>query len=129
MSTHKTIINTAQAPAPIGPYNQAIKAGNTLYVSGQIALSPETGELVGGTASDEAHQVLKNLGAVLTAAGYAFTDVVKTTIFLRDMDDFGAVNAVYGEYFTDQAPARETVAVVGLPKNVHVEISVIAWKA
>lgn len=129
MSTHKTIINTAQAPAPIGPYNQAIKAGNTLYVSGQIPLSPETGELVGGTVSDEAHQVLKNLSAVLTSAGYAFTDVVKTTIFLRDMNDFGAVNAVYGEYFTDQAPARETVAVAGLPKNVHVEISAIAWKA
>ncbi len=129
MSANKTIINTAQAPAPIGPYNQAVKAGNTLYVSGQIALSPETGELVEGTVADEARQVLENLKAVLTAAGYAFIDVVKTTIFLRDMDDFGAVNAVYGTYFTEQAPARETVAVVGLPKNVNVEISVIAWKA
>lgn len=124
----KTIINTTQAPAPIGPYNQAIKAGNTLYVSGQIPLSPETGELIQGTVADEAHQVLKNLGAVLTGAGYSFSDVVKTTIFLRDMNDFGAVNAVYGEYFTEEAPARETVAVAGLPKNVNVEISVIAWK-
>ena len=128
MSTSKTIINTTQAPAPIGPYNQAVKAGNTLYVSGQIALSPETGELVQGTVTDEAHQVLKNLKAVLDASGYSFIDVVKTTIFLRDMGDFAAVNAVYGEYFTEQAPARETVAVAGLPKNVNVEISVIAWK-
>ncbi|MFC3198476.1 RidA family protein [Parapedobacter deserti] len=129
MSVPKEVINTSQAPAPIGPYNQAIKAGNTLYVSGQIALSPETGGLVQGTIADEAHQVLKNLKAVLKAAGYAFNDVVKTTIFLRDMADFSAVNAVYGEYFTEQAPARETVAVSGLPKNVNVEISVIAWKA
>ncbi|MBK1441304.1 RidA family protein [Parapedobacter sp. ISTM3] len=125
---HKEIINTTQAPAPIGPYNQAVKAGNTLYVSGQIALSPDTGLLVQGTVSDEAHQVLKNINAVLNAAGYSFADVVKTTIFLRDMDDFAAVNSVYGEYFTEEAPARETVAVAGLPKNVNVEISVIAYK-
>ncbi|MGK6352050.1 RidA family protein [Parapedobacter sp. DT-150] len=129
MSTTNEIINTTQAPAPIGPYNQAIKAGNTLYVSGQIALSPETGQLVQGTVADEAHQVLRNVRAVLDAAGYRFTDVVKTTIFLRDMDDFAAVNAVYAEYFTEQAPARETVAVAGLPKNVNVEISVIAYQA
>jgi len=129
MSTNKEIINTSHAPAPIGPYNQAVRAGNTLYVSGQIALVPETGALIEGTVADEARQVLKNLEAVLTAAGYAFADVVKTTIFLRDMNDFGAVNTVYGEYFTEQAPARETVAVAGLPKNVNVEISVIAWKA
>lgn len=128
MSMHKEIINTTQAPAPIGPYNQAVKAGNTLYVSGQIALSPDTGLLVQGTVSDEAHQVLKNINAVLNAAGYSFADVVKTTIFLRDMDDFAAVNSVYGEYFTEEAPARETVAVAGLPKNVNVEISVIAYK-
>ncbi|SEL74933.1 RidA family protein [Parapedobacter koreensis] len=128
MSINKEIINTTQAPAPIGPYNQAIKAGNTLYVSGQIALIPDTGELIQGTVSDEAHQVLKNINAVLSAAGYTFADVVKTTIFLRDMNDFAAVNAVYGEYFIEQAPARETVAVAGLPKNVHVEISVIAYK-
>ncbi len=129
MSITKTIINTPNAPAPIGPYNQAVKAGNTLYVSGQIPLLPETGELVQGTLADEAQQVMKNLGAVLDAAGYTFGDVVKTTIFLRDMNDFAAVNAVYGEYFTEHAPARETVAVAGLPKNVNVEISVIAWKA
>ncbi|WP_257658410.1 RidA family protein [Parapedobacter lycopersici] len=125
----KTVINTPQAPAPIGPYNQAVLAGNHLYVSGQIALSPETGELTGGTVTDEARQVLKNLDAVLTAAGYTFADVMKTTIFLRDMDDFSAVNTIYGEYFTENAPARETVAVAGLPKNVRVEISLIAWKA
>ncbi|MFC7524780.1 RidA family protein [Parapedobacter sp. GCM10030251] len=129
MSTRKEIINTTGAPAPIGPYNQAIKAGNTLYVSGQIALSPETGALVQGTVEEETRQVLKNLEAVLAAAAYSFADVVKTTIFLRDMGDFGAVNAVYAEYFTEQAPARETVAVAGLPKNVNVEISVIAWRA
>src|SRR5690606_20111210 len=109
--------------------NQAVKAGNTLYVSGQIALSPQTGNLVDGSVSEEARQVLDNLSAVLDEAGYAFTDVVKTTIFLRDMGDFAAVNEVYGTYVTDQAPARETVAVAGLPKNVNVEISVIAWKA
>lgn len=125
----KIVINTTQAPAPIGPYNQAIMAGNHLYVSGQIPLSSETGELVQGSISDEAHQVLKNLEAVLSAAEYSFTDVVKTTIFLRDMNDFSAVNEVYGEYFSENYPARETVAVAGLPKNVNVEISLIAWKA
>ncbi|MGV3763671.1 RidA family protein [Parapedobacter sp.] len=129
MSANKTIINTAKAPAPIGPYNQAVKAGDTLYISGQIALSPQTGELVGSSVADEARQVLDNLGAILAEAGYAFSDVVKTTIFLRDMGDFAAVNEVYGTYFTEQAPARETVAVAGLPKNVRVEISAIAWKA
>ena len=129
MSTKKEIINTVKAPAPIGPYNQAVKAGDTLYVSGQIALSPESGTLVKGTVEDETRQVLTNVGAVLETAGYSFADVVKTTIFLRDMDDFVSVNAVYGEYFTEQAPARETVAVAGLPKNVRVDISVIAWKA
>jgi len=129
MSTTKEIINTTGAPAPIGPYNQAVKAGNTLYVSGQIALSPESGELVQGGVEKETRQVLSNVAAVLAAAGFSFSDVVKTTIFLRDMADFAAVNSVYGEYFTEQAPARETVAVAGLPKDVNVEISVIAWKA
>ena len=128
MSTTKEIINTAKAPAPIGPYNQAVKAGHTLYISGQIALSPQTGELVGGSVAEEARQVLDNLSAILAEADYTFTDVVKTTIFLRDMGDFAAVNDVYGTYFTEQAPARETVAVAGLPKNVNVEISAIAWK-
>ena len=129
MSSSKQIIETANAPAPIGPYNQAIQAGNTLYISGQIPIDPATGELVSGSLEDEAHQVLKNVGAVLEAAGYRFADVVKTSIFLRDMNDFAAVNAVYGTYFTEAEPARETVAVAGLPKNVNVEISVIAWKA
>ncbi|HWK99669.1 MAG TPA: RidA family protein [Parapedobacter sp.] len=129
MSTNKEIINTTKAPAPIGPYNQAVRAGNTLYVSGQIALSPQTDELVDGSVADEARQVLDNLAAILAEAGYAFTDVVKTTIFLRDMGNFATVNDVYGTYFTQQAPARETVGVAGLPKNVNVEISVIAWKA
>ena len=128
MTTSKEIINTANAPAPIGPYNQAVKAGNTLYVSGQIALSPLSGALVEGSVVDEARQVLDNVKAVLVAAGYALTDVVKTTIFLRDMNDFAAVNDLYGTYFVEQTPARETVAVAGLPKNVNVEISVIAWK-
>ena len=129
MSTKKEIINTSNAPAPIGPYNQAVKAGNTLYVSGQIALSPESGTLVQGTVEAETRRVLDNLEAILVAAGYAFADVVKTTIFLRSMDDFGVVNEVYGAYFKEYSPARETVAVAGLPKNVHVEISLIAWKA
>jgi len=125
----KKIINTTQAPAPIGPYNQAVQAGNHLYISGQIALSPETGALIIGSVSDEARQVLKNLESILSASDYSFTDVVKTTIFLRHMEDFNAVNAVYAEYFPEKAPARETVAVAGLPKDVNVEISVIAWKA
>ena len=124
----KEIINTNNAPAPIGPYNQAIKAGGTLYISGQIALSPNTNELISGSIADEAKQVLENLGAILKEAGYSFTDVVKTTIFLTDMANFSTVNEVYATYFTENAPARETVAVKGLPKGVNVEISLIAWK-
>lgn len=124
----KEIINTNSAPAPIGPYNQAIKAGGTLYISGQIALSPSTNELISGSIAEEAKQVLENLNAILREAGYSFTDVVKTTIFLTDMANFSTVNDVYATYFTDNAPARETVAVRGLPKNVNVEISLIAWK-
>lgn len=124
----KKVVYTSNAPAPIGPYNQAIRAGQTLYVSGQIPMDPKTGELVVGTVADETRQVMKNLQSVLTAAGYDFNDVVKSTIFLRNMDDFAAVNEVYGQYFEGEAPARETVAVAGLPKNVQVEISVIAWK-
>lgn len=125
----KEIINTNQAPSPIGPYNQAVKAGNTLYISGQIALSAETNELIVGDIARETKQVLENLHAILIAADYSFTDVVKTSIFLNDMANFGAVNDVYAEYFTENAPARETVAVKGLPKGVNVEISLIAWKA
>jgi len=124
----KVAINTTNAPAPIGPYNQAIKAGNTLYVSGQIPLDPETGELVSGNIIHETKQVMANVGAVLKEAGYDFSDVVKSTIFLTDMDSFVEVNATYATYFTDVAPARETVAEKGLPKNVRVEISVIAYK-
>jgi len=125
----KEIINTPHAPAPIGPYNQAIKAGNTLYISGQISLSPNTGELITGSIADQAKQVLENLSAILKEAGYSFSDVVKTSIFLSDMADFGVVNEVYATYFTQNAPARETIAVKGLPKGVDVEISCIAWKA
>jgi 2-iminobutanoate/2-iminopropanoate deaminase len=124
----KEIINTNNAPAPIGPYNQAIKAGGTLYISGQIALSPNTNELISGSIADEAKQVLENLNAILKEAGYSFRDVVKTTIFLTDMASFSTVNEVYATYFNENAPARETVAVKGLPKGVNVEISLIAWK-
>jgi len=126
--SQKIILNTEKAPSAIGPYNQAIKAGNTLYVSGQIPLIPETMELVSSGVRDEAHQVLKNLEAILTHAGYTFRDVVKSTIFLKDMDDFTTVNEVYAQYFTFDQPARECVAVATLPKHVNVEISVIAWK-
>src|SRR5690554_533105 len=124
----KEIINTSLAPAPIGPYNQAVKAGNTLYVSGQIPLVATSGELVSGDITLETKEVMKNLGFILKQAGYDYKDVVKTTIFLSDMSLFAEVNAVYGEYFTEYAPARETVAVKELPKKVRVEISVIAYK-
>lgn len=122
----KTIIQTHQAPAPIGPYSQAVKAGNMLFISGQIAIDPQTNELNNSDLNTETHQVMKNLSAVLAAAGLDFSNVVKTTIFLSDMSLFAAVNEIYGGYFTDQFPARETVAVKGLPRNVHVEISMIA---
>lgn len=127
--TKKVIINTAHAPAAIGPYNQAIKADKTLYISGQIPLNPETMEIVQTGIVDEAQQVLQNLGAILASADYSFNDVVKATIFLSNMDDFAAVNEVYASYFVDNQPARECVAVKTLPRNVNVEISVIAWKA
>ncbi|MCO5723300.1 RidA family protein [Robiginitalea marina] len=123
----KKIIQTEHAPAPIGPYNQAVLAGNTLYVSGQIALDPATGELVQGSIEAETEQVLKNLKAVLEAAGAGFPNVVKTSIFVKDMGQFGRINAVYGQYFDPEwAPARETVEVANLPKYVNVEISAIA---
>ncbi len=124
----KEILNTNNAPAAIGPYNQAIKAGNTLYVSGQIPLIPESMELISSGVKDETHQVLKNIEAILTNAGYTFEDVVKASIFLSDMGNFVLVNEVYAEYFKEAQPARECVAVKTLPKNVNVEISVIAWK-
>ena len=121
----KQIINTTKAPAPIGPYSQSVKAGNTLYVSGQIALDPVSGELIKSGIVDETHQVMKNLQAILTEAGMGFQQVVKTTIFLTDMKTFPQVNEVYGSYFSSDFPARETVEVAGLPKGVNVEISVI----
>jgi 2-iminobutanoate/2-iminopropanoate deaminase len=123
----KSIIQTNLAPAPIGPYNQAVKAGGFLFISGQVAINPETNNVEATTVEEEAEQVMKNLEAILTTAELSFSDVVKTTIFLSDMELFGTVNAIYGRCFTDAtAPARETVAVKGLPKNVHVEISMIA---
>ena len=122
----KHILNTADAPAPIGPYNQAVKTGNLLFISGQIALVPATGELNNASIASETEQVMKNLEAILRNAGAGFEHVVKTTIFLSSMDLFAEVNTIYGGYFTSDFPARETVAVKGLPKNVHVEISMIA---
>ncbi len=123
----KQIIHTADAPAPIGPYSQAIRMGNTVYTSGQIAIDPKTSQLVSGSIAEETHQVMRNMEAVLKAAGLGFNQVLKSTIFITDMDDFGAINEVYGSYFdADTAPARETVQVARLPKNVRVEISMIA---
>jgi 2-iminobutanoate/2-iminopropanoate deaminase len=123
----KTIIFTEKAPAPIGPYNQAVLKGNTLYTSGQIALNPETMELVIENIEEETKQVMENMKAVLEAAGMTFENVVKTTIFIMNMSDFGSINAVYGSYFNEKtAPARETVQVACLPKNVNIEISMIA---
>jgi len=124
----KKIINTPNAPAPIGPYNQAVLTGNLLFISGQVALKPGTGELANADIIEETHQVMQNLKAVLTEAGMDFSHVVKTTIFLSDMNLFGQVNEIYGKYFSSDFPARETVAVKGLPKSVNVEISMIAAK-
>ncbi|MBU3714546.1 MAG: RidA family protein [Ferruginibacter sp.] len=122
----KKIINSQEAPAPIGPYNQAVSTGNLLFISGQIPLIPETHELVNENIQAETRQVMKNLSAILKEAGADFNNVIKTTIFLTSMDYFAEVNEVYGQYFTGEYPARETVAVKGLPKNVNVEISMIA---
>jgi 2-iminobutanoate/2-iminopropanoate deaminase len=125
----KKIITTTKAPAPIGPYNQAILSGNTLYTSGQIALHPETGELVLEDIKTETKQVMENMKAVLDAANMTFDNVVKTSIFLSDMNNFSQINEVYSNYFYDAtAPARETVEVANLPKYVNVEISMIAVK-
>lgn len=122
----KQRINTSSAPAPIGPYSQAIKKGDTLYVSGQIAIVPETGEMNTGEISAETEQVMKNLSAILSEAGMSFDNIVKTTIFIKNMQQFAQINAVYGKYFGDVPPARETVEVSGLPKYVNVEIGCIA---
>jgi 2-iminobutanoate/2-iminopropanoate deaminase len=124
----KTVIYSDHAPEPIGPYSQAVQAGNMLFVSGQIAIDRKTGNLVSGGLADETHQVMKNLKAVLSAAGMDFTHVVKCSIFLKDMNSFAEVNAIYGEYFNANPPARETVEVSRLPKDVRVEISCIAVK-
>lgn len=124
----KTIINTSNAPAPIGPYSQAVLANGFLYVSGQIPINPATGELTQSSIKVETEQVMRNLNAVLLEAGFEFTHILKSTIFLSDMELFAEVNEVYGSYFESDFPARETVAVKGLPKGVNVEISVIAYK-
>ena len=123
----KKIIETAAAPSPVGPYNQAILAGKTLYVSGQIAIDPSTGVLVQSDIEAETHQVMKNLSAILTQAGSSFEDVVKCSVFVKDMHMYGRINTVYSSYFDDAtAPARELVEVSNLPKFVNVEISLIA---
>jgi 2-iminobutanoate/2-iminopropanoate deaminase len=123
----KKIIFTEKAPAPIGPYNQAVLSGNTLYASGQIALNPSTGELVMNNIHDETHQVMQNIAAILEAANMTFENVVKTSIFIMDMNNFAEINTVYSSYFNEKtAPARETVQVACLPKNVNIEISIIA---
>ena len=125
----KKIIKTSNAPVPIGPYNQAIMKGDTLYVSGQIALNPSTMELVMDSIEDETVQVMENLKAVLDASEMTFENVVKTSIFLSDMNNFAEVNAIYGRYFDEKtAPARETVQVSVLPKSVNIEISLIACR-
>lgn len=122
----KQIINTPTAPAPIGPYNQAILAGNMLFISGQICIDPGTGTLKNQDIQEETHQVMHNLRAILTASDMGFHNVVKTTIFITDMNRFSEINEVYGKYFADIFPARETVQVSALPKFVNVEISMIA---
>ena len=124
----KEIVFSKNAPAPIGPYSQAVKAANVLYVSGQIALDADTGDLINENITEETHAVMKNLDAILAAAQFSFNDVVKCTIFIRNMDDFATINEAYGQYFKSSPPARETVEVSKLPKNVNVEISCIAVK-
>lgn len=121
-----TIIKSDNAPAPIGPYSQAVLKNNTLFVSGQIALQPASGNIVNNNIQEETHQVMKNLEAILIAAGMTFSHVVKCSIFVKDMNNFTAINEVYGEYFRSSPPARETVEVSRLPKDVNVEISCIA---
>jgi len=124
----KTIIETTNAPAPIGPYSQAVLSGNTLYTSGQIAIDPKTDKLVMTTIDEETNQVMTNMKAVLAEAGMTFDNVIKTSIFISDMDNFSDINGVYAQYFTSNFPARETVEVARLPKDVNVEISMIAVK-
>ncbi|MBS1632225.1 MAG: RidA family protein [Bacteroidetes bacterium] len=122
----RNIINTTGAPKPIGPYNQAVQFGNLLFISGQVCIDPVSGELKNKDLADETHQVMRNLKAILQAAGMKFNNVVKTTIFITDMKRFAEVNEVYGKYFSDSFPARETIEVSALPKFVNIEISMIA---
>ncbi|MEO8820155.1 MAG: RidA family protein [Ginsengibacter sp.] len=124
---NKSIVNTSKAPEPIGPYSQAVKAGGFLFLSGQVALVPGSSELNTGNITDETKQVMENLKAILTEAGLNFGHIVKTTIFLKEMTSFAEVNTEYGKYFDKDFPARETVAVKTLPKDVNVEISMIAF--
>ena len=124
----KKIITSENAPAPIGPYSHAVKVGNMLFVSGQVGKNPKTGELILGNVKSETKQVMENIKAVIEAAGLKMSDIVKSSIFLSDMNNFTQVNEVYGTYFISNPPARETVQVAALPKKVNVEISVIAIK-
>ena len=131
LSMPKTVISTPKAPAAIGPYSQAILTGDTLYTSGQVSIDPATNDFVAGTIAEQTTQVLENLKAILTEAGYTFADVVKTTVFLQSMSDFAAMNAIYATYLAPEGvapPARSTVQVAGLPKGALVEIEVIARK-
>lgn len=123
----RTPIQTPTAPAAIGPYSQAIRAGDTLWISGQIALDPDSGQLVGATAAEQAEQCLKNLGAILAAAGTGFGALVRCTVYLADLNDFAAVNAVYARFMTDPPPARAAVEVARLPRDARVEIDGVAW--
>jgi 2-iminobutanoate/2-iminopropanoate deaminase len=125
----KKIITTKNAPAPIGPYNQAILVKDTIYISGQVCIDPSTGNLKNRDIQEETHQVMQNLKAILQEAGMTFNDVVKSTIFITDMNRFSEINEIYGKYFSDCFPARETVQVSALPKFVNVEISMIGVKA
>ncbi len=124
----KKTINTPDAPAPIGPYSQAVLSNDNLYLSGQIALDPDTGELITENIVDETHRVMKNIQAIINAAGLTMDHIIKCSIFIKNMDDFTEINEVYGTYFNNEPPARETIEVSRLPKNVNVEISVIAAK-
>ena len=122
----KEVINTNKAPAPIGPYSQAVKSGKLLFVSGQIAINPATGNLVLDNINEEATQIMRNMGEILKAAGMDYSNIIKTTIFLTNMNNFSAVNEVYGSFFKEAFPARETVQVSRLPKDVNIEISIVA---
>ena len=122
----KIIVNSPDAPAPIGPYSQAVKAGNTLYVSGQIPFNQATGEMINENITEETHQVMKNIEAILSEAGMTFNNIVKCSIFIKDMNQFATINEAYGVYFKTNPPARECVEVARLPKDVNVEISCIA---